>query len=319
MAQTIVMTGASGFVGNAVSRLLLSQGTAVIGLVRRPGSVLEGVRELQVRGDDFGRLDDDWTPPLTCDAVVHLAARVHVMGETSPEALPAYRAMNVEGSLRVARAALRAGARRFVFVSSVKAVGERSVGKPISERDEPAPQDAYGVSKLEAERALLAFGREAGMEMVIIRPPLVYGPGVRANFLSLMRAIDKGIPLPLGAISAQRSIVYVENLADAIVRCTSAPAAAGEVFHVADERDVAVRELASMLAEYLNAPRRLLSVPAAWLRIAGRMTGRTAMIDRLVGELRLDCSHIRDAIGWRPPYDTEHGLRETADWYRSLC
>lgn len=317
MAKITVMTGASGFVGKAVSRLLLSQGDLVTGLVRRSGSALEGVRELPLSGDDFERIDNDWARTLTCDVIVHLAARVHVMGETSPEALPAYRAMNVEGTLRVARAALRAGARRFVFVSSVKAVGELSVGMPISERDQPAPQDAYGVSKLEAERALLDFGRETGMEIVIVRPPLVYGPGVRANFFNLMRAIDKGIPLPLGAIAAQRSLVYVENLADAIVRCTSAPSAAGQIFHVADERDVAVKELAAMLAEYLNAPRRLWPVPATWLRLAGRVTGRTAVIDRLVGELRLDCSHIREAIGWRPPYAIEQGLRETAAWYRA--
>ena len=317
MAQTIVMTGASGFVGKAVSRLLLSQGAEVIGLVRRSRSALDGVKELPLRGDDFGNLDNDWAPTLTCDVVVHLAARVHVMGETSPEALPAYRAMNVEGTLRVARAALRAGARRVVFVSSVKAVGERSVGAPLSERDPPAPLDAYGVSKLEAEKALLAFGREAGMVIVIIRPPLVYGPGVRANFLNLMRAIDKGVPLPLGAIEAQRSLVYVDNLADAIVRCMNAPAAAGQTFHVADGRDVAVKELAAMLAQYLGAPRRLLPVPAGWLRFAGRMTGRTAVIDRLVGELRLDSSHIREAIGWQPPYAIEQGLQKTAAWYRS--
>ncbi|HVW52336.1 MAG TPA: NAD-dependent epimerase/dehydratase family protein [Trinickia sp.] len=317
MAKTTIMTGASGFVGKALSRRLIAQGDVVVGLVRRPGSALDGVRELPLSGDSFDGLDNDWPPTLACDVVVHLAARVHVMGETSPEALPAYRTMNVDGTLRVARAALRAGARRFVFVSSVKAVGERSVGAPVSERDTPAPQDAYGLSKLEAERALFAFGRETGMEIVVVRPPLVYGPGVRANFLNLMRAIDKGFPLPVGAIAARRSLVYVENLTDAIAHCTGAPAAAGQVFHVADERDVAVKELAAMLAEYLDAPRRLLPVPATLLRLAGRVTGRTAVIERLVGELRLDCSHIRETIGWRPPYTIEHGLRETAAWYRS--
>lgn len=317
MTQNVVMTGASGFVGKAVSRCLLSRGDVVHGLVRRAGSAVDGVHEVRLTGDDFQQLEDDWPRTLTCDVVVHLAARVHVMGETSPEALPSYRAMNVEGTLRVARLAARASARRFVFVSSIKAVGERSVGKPISERDEPLPQDAYGISKLEAERALLEFGRTAGMEIVIVRPPLVYGPGVRANFFNLMRAIDKGIPLPLGAISAQRSLVYVDNLADAIARCTIAPAAAGETFHVADERDVAVRELAAMLAESLDAPRRLLPVPAGLLRLVGRLTGRSATVDRLVGELRLDCSHIREVIGWHPPHSTEQGLSDTAAWFRS--
>jgi UDP-glucose 4-epimerase len=240
------------------------------------------------------------------------------MGETSQEALPAYRAMNVDGTLRVARAALRAGASRFVFVSSVKAVGERSVGKPISERDPPAPQDAYGISKLEAEKALSQFGRESGMEIVILRPPLVYGPGVRANFFNLMKAIDKGVPLPLGAILARRSLVYVDNLADAIALCTRAPGAAGQTFHVADERDVAVKELATMLAACLDVPHRLWPVPPSWLHLMGRLTGRTAVVDRLVGELRLDCTHIRESIGWRPPYATEQGLQNTAAWYRSM-
>lgn len=317
MAQTVIITGANGFVGKAVSRRLLLQGESVVGIVRRAGSATEGVQEWICAGENFEQLAEHWPAALACRAVIHLAARVHVMGETFVEALPAYRAMNVDGTLRIAQAAHRAGVRRFVFVSSVKAVAERSHGRPISERDQPAPPDPYGVSKLEAERALQAFGRETGMEIVIIRPPLVYGPGVRANFFNLMRAIDKGIPLPLGAIAAQRSIVYVDNLADAIVHCANAPAAAGHIFHVADERDVAVKELASMLAEQLNAPRRLLPVPPALLHLVGRLTGRTAVVDRLVGELRLDCSLIREAIGWRPPYTTEQGLRETAAWYRS--
>lgn len=317
MGQSIVVAGASGFVGKAVCRQLLERGRTVIGLVRRPGTLPAGVQEWLLNAEAFEGVDENWPAELRCDAVVHLAARVHMMNDTSPDALAAYRAVNVEGTMRLAQAAHRAGVRRFVFVSSVKAVAERSHGRPISERDQPAPPDPYGVSKLEAERALQAFGRETGMEIVIIRPPLVYGPGVRANFFNLMRAIDKGIPLPLGAIAAQRSIVYVDNLADAIVHCANAPAAAGHIFHVADERDVAVKELASMLAEQLNAPRRLLPVPPALLHLVGRLTGRTAVVDRLVGELRLDCSLIREAIGWRPPYTTEQGLRETAAWYRS--
>lgn len=316
MGQSIV-AGASGFLGRVVCRRLLERGDAVLGLVRRAGAVPAGVQEWLLKADAFEGVEESWPAVLRCDAVIQLAARVHMMNETSRDALAAYRSVNVVGTMRLARAAQRAGVRRFVFVSSVKAVGERSNREPISERDLPSPQDAYGISKMEAERALRNFGHETGMEIVIIRPPLVYGPGVRANFLSLMRAIDNGIPLPLGAIAAQRSLVYVENLADAIVRCTSAPAAAGQTFNVADERDVAVKELASLLAQFLNAPRRSLPVPPALLHLAGRLTGRTAVVDRLVGELRIDCSHIRETIGWRPPYTIEQGLRETAAWYHS--
>lgn len=317
MGQSVVVAGASGFVGKAVCRQLVERGSTVVGLVRRPGALLPGFREWLLEAEAFEGVAEQWPAELRCDSVVQLAARVHMMNDSCPDPLAAYRAVNVEGTMRLAQAAHGAGARRFVFVSSVKAVAERSYGRPISERDVPAPPDPYGVSKLEAERALLAFGRETGMEIVVVRPPVVYGPGVRANFFNLMRAIDKGIPLPIGAIVAQRSIVYVDNLADAIVRCVDAPAAAGQVFHVADERDVAVKDLARMLAEQLNAPRRLLPVPPALLHLAGRLTGRTAVVDRLVGELRLDCSLIREAIGWRPPYTTEQGLRETAAWYRS--
>jgi UDP-glucose 4-epimerase len=317
MGQSVVVAGASGFVGKALCRQLLERGNAVVGLVRRPGTLPSGVQEWLLNADAFQGVGEKWPTPLQCDTVVQLAARVHMMDDACSDPLAAYRQVNVEGTMRLAQAAHRVGARRFVFISSVKAVGERSYGRPISERDQPVPPDAYGVSKLEAERALLAFGRETGMEIVVVRPPLVYGPGVRANFLSLMRAIDKGIPLPIGAITAQRSIVYVENLADAIVHCVNAPTAAGQIFNVADERDVAVSELASMLAEQLNAPRRLLPVPPALLHLAGRLAGRTAVVDRLAGELRLDCSLIREALGWLPPYTTEQGLRETAAWYRS--
>ncbi|MGG1946447.1 NAD-dependent epimerase/dehydratase family protein [Trinickia sp. NRRL B-1857] len=317
MAETILVTGASGFVGKAVCRQLVREGHTVIGLVRRAGTTIDGVSEWVCEGNDFENVDEQWPRTLACDSVIHLAARVHVMNETSVDALPAYRAMNVEGTMRIARAAQRAGARRFVFVSSIKASAECSGGHPISERDRPTPIDAYGISKLEAERSLFEFGRQCDMEIVVVRPPLVYGPGVRANFLQLMRAVARGIPLPLGAIKARRSIVFVENLADAIVHCSSDPRAAGQTFHVADEPDPSVAELATMLAEQLRAPRRVWPIPPAWLRLAGRMTGRSAQVGRLIGELRLDCSHIRNTLDWHPPFTVEQGLRETAAWYRS--
>ncbi|MGQ7939354.1 UDP-glucose 4-epimerase family protein [Paraburkholderia sp. D1E] len=317
MTQRVLITGANGFVGNAVSRALLQRGDSVIGLVRRPQTAADGVLEWLFDANDFEGIDERWPVATRCDAVIHLAARVHVMRDTTADPLAAYRLTNVTGTLRVAAAARHRGARRFVFVSSIKAVGEGHAAHPITEADEPAPTDPYGISKLEAERALIEYGRESGLEIVIVRPPLVYGPGVRANFLQLMSAIAKGIPLPLGSIAARRSLVFVDNLADALVHCTTDPRAAGETFHVTDGRDLSVSELARALAKQLHVPGRLIPVPVGLLRLAGRLTGRSALIDRLVGELRLDSSHICERLGWYPPHTVEHGLLETAAWYRS--
>ncbi|MFM0145488.1 UDP-glucose 4-epimerase family protein [Paraburkholderia sp. RL18-085-BIA-A] len=317
MTHSVLITGANGFVGRALSRALLQRGDRVTGAVRRAQTAAEGVREWLLDADDFQGIEPRWPVGLHCDAVIHLASRVHVMHEMIADPLAAYRATNVEGTLRVAAAAHRAGARRFVFVSSIKAVAESSVGEPLTETDEPAPSDPYGISKLEAERALLDYGRRSDLEIVIVRPPLVYGPGVRANFLQLMSALAKGVPLPLGAIAARRSLVFVDNLADALVHCATDPRAAGHTFHVTDGRDLSVSELARALATQLHAPQRLVPVPVGVLRVAGRLTGRTAQIDRLIGELRLDSSHIRERLGWYPPHTVEHGLLETAVWYRA--
>lgn len=317
MSKNVLVTGANGFVGQAVSQALLQRGDSVVGVVRRPQTTVEGVREWLFDANDFEGIDQRWPVATRCDAVIHLAARVHMKHETTADPLAAYRATNVTGALRVAAAARRAGARRFVFVSSIKAVGESSAGRPITEADEPAPTDPYGISKLEAERALIDYGRESGLEVVIVRPPLVYGPGVRANFLQLMSAIANGVPLPLGSIAARRSLLFVDNLADALVHCTTDPRAVGETFHVTDGRDLSVSELARALATQLHAPARLIPVPVGLLSLAGRLTGRSAQVDRLIGELRLDSSHIRERLGWYPPYTVEHGLLETAAWYRS--
>jgi nucleoside-diphosphate-sugar epimerase len=317
MTLRVLVTGANGFVGKAVSKALLQRGDSVAGVVRHPQTAPPGVREWLLDVDDFQGIEQRWPVALQCDAVIHSAARVHVMQETAVDLLRAYRGTNVEGALRVAAAARRAGARRFVFVSTIKAVGESSVGRPINEMDEPLPSDPYGISKLEAERALLDYGRESGLEIVIVRPPLVYGPGVRANFLQLMNVIAKGVPLPLGAIAARRSLVFVDNLADALVHCATDPRAAGQTFHVTDGRDLSVSELARALAQQLRVPARLIPVPVGMLRVAGRLTGRSAQVDRLIGELRVDASHICECLGWYPPFTVEHGLLETGAWYRS--
>jgi nucleoside-diphosphate-sugar epimerase len=313
----VLVTGASGFVGRALCRVLRDAGHTVTGLVRHAGQIESGVREWVDASTDFTAIDAAWPAALQVDCVVHLAARVHVMRDDAADPDAAFRATNVEGALRVAQAAWRHGVRRFVFASSVKALAESDSGRPLREDDYPRPQDPYGRSKLAAEEALMRFGRETGLEVVIARPPLVYGPRVRANFLRLMDSVWKGIPLPLGAISARRSLIYVDNLADALVRCATDPRAAGQYFHVADSDVLTVAGLASSLGRHLNKPARLLSVPPGWLRVVGRLTGRTAHVDRLVGALQLDTTRIRMVLDWQPPYSTDEGLAETARWYRS--
>jgi nucleoside-diphosphate-sugar epimerase len=317
MTLSVLVSGANGFVGKALSSALLKDGHDVTGLVRRSGTVGTGVREWLLQSDDFANIDQLWRDDIRCDVVIHLAARVHVMHDTSADPLAAYRATNVNGSLRLAKAARAAGARRFVYVSSVKAIAEASSGAPLRESDTPGPQDPYGVSKLEAEHALLNYGRESGLEVVVVRPPLVYGSGVRANFFSLMRAIAAGIPLPLGSVRARRSMVYIGNLVHALIQCAIDPRAAGQIFHVTDGYDPTVAELARLLAKPMNARAWLLPVPPSWLRLAGRLTGKSAQVDRLIGELRLDTRHIQEVLGWKPPFTLEQGLTETAAWYRA--
>jgi nucleoside-diphosphate-sugar epimerase len=314
----VLVTGANGFVGRALCGALLQGGHTVTGLIRQPGGCLAGTQEWVHAGQNFAGLAEAWPDALQADCVVHLAARVHVMQDVASDPLAEFRATNVEGTMRVAQAAHTKGVRRMVFVSSIKATAEADGGRPLREDAPPLPQDPYGQSKYEAEQALVQYGKASGLEIVIVRPPLVYGPDVRANFLRLMAAISKGLPLPLGAIRAKRSLVYVENLADALVHCVTDPRAASQCFHVADGDDLTVAELARSLARHLQASARLVPVPASWLRVAGRLTGRSAQVDRLIGSLQVDTSHIRTVLGWRPPYSTDQGLAATARWYRAV-
>ncbi|OJA26977.1 NAD-dependent epimerase/dehydratase family protein [Burkholderia ubonensis] len=313
----IVVTGANGFVGRSVARALERRGLEVIGIVRRPQAEPVGW-ECVFDRPDFEGIGEHLPNWGKCDAVIHLAARVHVMTDRSIDPLDAYRQTNVRGTLRIAEAAARAGARRFVYVSSIKAVGESSSGRaPLSERDKPMPSDPYGLSKLEAEIALREFGRRSGLEIVVVRPPLVYGPGVRANFLSLMDAVAKRVPLPLGAISARRSLIFVENLADVVTHCALEASAVNETFHVADSHDPGVAELVQLIGQALDVRPRLIPVPVSWLMTAGRLTGRMSQVERLAGELRVDTEYVRTILGWKPPFDLEAGLLQTAAWYRA--
>jgi len=313
----VLITGSNGFVGRALCRALRDSGNTVTGLVRREMQRERGVDAWVDPSVNFAGIDAGWPATLQVDCVVHLAARVHVMLEDATDPEAAFQATNVEGTLRVARAAWRHGVRRFVFVSSIKAMTEADSGRPVREDDSPAPQDPYGRSKRAAEEALIRLGAQTGLEIVIVRPPLVYGPDVRANFLSLMNAVWKGMPLPLGALRARRSLIYVDNLADALVHCATDARAAQQCFHLADNDALTIAELARALGRHLGRPARLLPVPESWLRLAGLLTGRTAQVDRLVGSLQLDTSRIRAVLGWQAPYSTEEGLAATARWYRS--
>ncbi|MCO1341746.1 NAD-dependent dehydratase [Burkholderia multivorans] len=313
----LVVTGANGFVGRAVCRLALQAGHTVTALVRRPGGCIDGVREWVHDTADFAGVDEAWPADLVTDCVIHLAARVHVMRDESADPDAAFDATNVAGTLRLADAARHHGVRRIVFASSIKAIGEGDGGVPLSEAFEPQPQDAYGRSKLRAERQLAQFGASAGLDVVVVRPPLVYGPFVRANFLRMMDAVARGMPLPLGAVAARRSIVYVDNLADALLRCAIDPRAAGECFHVADDDAPTVAGLLRLVGDALGKPARLIAVPQALLRALGKLTGRSATIDRLTGSLQLDTDRIRRVLDWQPPYTTRQGLEATAAWYRS--
>ncbi|KVT71210.1 NAD-dependent dehydratase [Burkholderia ubonensis] len=311
----VVVTGANGFVGRAVSRALTADGHGVIGLVRHPGGCTEGVREWLYDGQDFAGLDGEVWPEIDC--VVHLAARAHMLNDTAADLDAIYRATNVEGTLRVAEAARRHGVRRFVFVSSIKALAETDGGSPLGEDDPARPEDAYGRSKREAERVLRQFAESSGLDVVIIRPPLVYGAEVRANFLRMMDAVWRGVPLPLGAISARRSLVYIDNLADALLHCATDPRAVRGCFHVADDDAPSVTELLRMIGSALGKPARLFPVPGGALRALGKVTGRSAAIDRLTGSLQLDTGHIKQILGWQPPCTTRQGLEATAAWYLS--
>lgn len=323
-ASAILVTGATGFVGQAVCERLAQAGYALRGTCRDP--LGQSGRGAGGPVDELigAVLEDpaaDWTAcSRGVEAVVHLAARVHVMEAGAASDLDAFRRANVDGTLRLARAASAAGARRFVFLSSVKVNGERSPQgadgrpRPFVESDTPQPQDAYAVSKWEAEQGLQAVAAETGLEVTIVRPPLVYGPGVRANFLQLLRWVNRGLPLPLGAVRNTRSLVYSGNLADAVLACVERRAAANRTFLLSD-CSLSTPALVGAMAAALGRSARLLPVPVPALRLLGRISGRAAAVDRLLNSLNVDSSAIRRELGWSPPWSMEEGMRRTAQWF----
>ena len=322
--QVVLVTGASGFLGRPVTRALLARGARVRGLARPGSAPLEpGVEPASAEGvhDREGLR----RALAGADAVVHLAARVHVMRDDAADPLAEFRAVNVEGTRAVLEEAVHAGVRRFLFASSVKALGEGGEAV-LTDDTPPAPADPYGVSKLEAEAVVRELADAAGVHAPILRFPLVYGPGVGANFLRLLRSVDRGIPLPFGSIRNRRSAVYAGNAAAAVVAALESPAAARETFLVSDGDDHSTPELVRRIARALGRPARLVPIPPVLFAGAGRMGDllsrvvpvpvTSAMVDRLVGSLAVDPSRFFRLTGFTPPFTVEQGLAATAAWYR---
>lgn len=335
----VLVTGANGFVGQALCRRLWHEKIhEVVVAVRGEAKSSLGIAHYPV-GDIHSQTT--WKHALEgVDVVVHLAARVHVKCDESNDPPTEFRKVNTEGTLNLARQAAQAGVRRFVFLSSVKVNGEgaacpdpkippalalpREEGGNVSlgvrgcfrEDDAPAPQGAYAISKWEAEQGLIAIARETEMEVLILRPPLVYGPGVGANFLRLLRLVERGALLPFGTVDNQRSLLYLGNLVHAIALCLTHPAAANQTYLVSDGEDVSTPDLIRRLAAQMGKRARLLPVPVRWLELAGGIVGKGAEVRRLLGSLAVDSGKIRHELGWRPPYTLEEGVAETVRWLR---
>lgn len=309
----VLLTGATGFVGRELlHRMAAEAALTPVAAVRGPVSGLpEGVMSMRVAGLEA---DTPWQDALQgCQVVIHSAARVHVMNDRSADPLAEFRKVNVAGTLNLARQAAAAGVRRFIFVSSIKVNGEATApGQAFGADDMPAPVDPYGISKLEAEQGLRALAAETGMEVVIIRPVLVYGPGVKANFRSMMSWLNRGVPLPLGAIGNKRSLVALDNLVDLIVTCIDHPAAANQTFMVSDGEDLSTTELLRRMGRALNKPARLLPLPAFLLETGAALLGKRGVAQRLCGSLQVDISKTRHLLGWTPPVSVDAALRKTA-------
>ena len=314
----ILITGASGFVGKALCANLVKRCAVRISVRKK------SVADWPVGSDVIQASlspEQDWVKALSgVSSVIHCAARVHVMNEEAVDPLVEFRRVNVEGTLRLARQAAEARVRRFLFVSSIKVNGEHSSpGNPFTADQPPAPGDPYGVSKCEAEAGLRELSQETGMEVVIIRPPLVYGPGVKANFLAMMRWLQRGMPLPLGGVTAnRRSLVFLDNLVDLIDTCVDHPAAANQTFLVSDDEDLSTAELLRRMAAALGKPARLLPVPVELITMGAKLIGRPGIAQRLCGSLQADIGKTKALLDWLPPASVDDGLRITAEHWRKM-
>ena len=317
----ILVTGATGFVGKTLINSLISQKYTVRALTRHKNQI-ESISDLEDKDIDWRLLPskDDIQGfrelMIGVDAIIHLAARVHVMKDTNLHSLEENMNANCYFTSELAEYAATFGVRRFVYVSSIKVNGEFTPkGERFVESSKPNPQDNYAVSKLRAEETLHNISKKSGMEIVIIRPPLVYGPFVKANFVKLLSLVKNNVPLPLKSIKNSRSLVYVGNLANALILCAIHPAAASQTYLISDDDDVSTPELISRIAESLNRPNLLLPFSVSMMKFFARLFGKTAAIDRLSESLQVDCSKIKKELGWKPAFTMKQGLEITANWF----
>ena len=312
----VLVTGASGFLGGAVVECLATcESHDVLAMVRSESTMFTPHVELVCA--DLDNLSRRPLPLVGVDVIVHCAARVHVMGDNSDDPLTQYRRINVDATVELAKQAVLAGVKRFIFISSIKVNGEVTVrGKPYTAEDLPAPSDPYGISKMEAEQQLKLIADTSNLEVVIIRPVLIYGPGVKANFNSMMKWLSSGVPLPLGAIRNQRSLVALDNLVDLIVTCISHPAAANQIFLVSDGDDMSTTKLLTRMGVALSKKARLLPVPTSIVFTCAALLGLRGVAQRLCGSLQVDISKTHDLLGWSPPSTVEDSLLKTAESFQ---
>jgi len=313
-----LVTGATGFVGGAVARALLKQDGAetIVTAVRRLSSALPVEIKQVLVGDLLA--DTDYSAALKgVDVVIHAAARVHIMGDNAGGSLAEFRRVNVDGTLNFARQAAAAGVKRFVFISSIKVNGESTdAGQAFTPNDIVTTQDAYALSKWEAEQGLFDLGHKTGMEIVVIRPPLIYGPGVKANFKKMIAWVKRGVPLPLGAAHNKRSLVALDNLVDFIVLCTHHPKAANQIFLISDHEDVSTTELIQKVAKAMGKKAYLLPVPVGLMIFMAKLLGKEDIAYRLFGSLQVDSSKARELLDWKPVITMDEQLKKTVEDYK---
>ena len=315
----VLVTGASGFVGRALCAALLAKGNAFRAAVRSPNLILPSDNSDVFAVGEVGA-QTDWTAALAgMNCVIHCAARAHVMHETEVDALQAYLEVNLAGTQCLAEQAADLGVQRLVFLSSIKVNGESTDGLPrFAHDDEVNPEDPYAVSKWKAEQALWEVSAKSSLEVVVVRPPLIYGAGVKGNLMRLLRWVARGVPLPLEAVDNQRSLLGILNLVDFLLRCAEHPAAVGQTFLPSDGKDLSTPQLIQLMAEGMQLPARLLPVPVALLQAGSLLLGKRRRIDRLLSSLQVDGRHAQAQLGWTPPVSVEDGVREMARWYAGL-
>lgn len=317
MALRVIITGASGFVGQNVIAKAISQGMDIRAVLRKTGELPESARSILV--DEISGSTNWGNSLCNADVVIHLAARVHVMRDDSSDPLQEFRKVNVAGTEHLARSAAASGVRRLVYVSSIKVNGEATIGGTrFTEADVPSPQDPYGISKWEAEQTLHRVAAETGLEIVIIRPPLIYGAGVKGNFAQMLRVLAKDIPLPLASAHNLRSLIYIGNMVDLLIICATHPAATGQTYLVSDGEDISTPDLLHQLGAAMEHPARLFQCSPALLRLAGRLAGKSDQVERLLGSLQIDSGKIRSDLNWTPPYTLREGLQYTGASIRRI-